>query len=129
VRGAATGEAAQAAAARPGVPAAGAPPSDTPAREGDPGVVPPVALDQPMPRWIPPSRSTDRQQTFQGVLELLIDAKGTVTSAVVREGIHPRFDAELVKLARGWRFRPATRDGAPTPYLKVVLVRLNPSLR
>lgn len=130
VRAAATGEPApSAAAARQGVPSAGAPPGDTPAREGDPGVVPPVALDQPMPRWIPPSRSTDRQQTFQGVLEVLIDAKGAVTSAVVREGIHPQFDAELVKLARSWRFRPATRGGTPTPYLKVVLVRLNPSLR
>lgn len=88
-----------------------------------------MAIDQPMPRWIPPSGSPDRRQTFEGILELRIDARGTVTSALVREGIHPQFDAELIRLARGWRFRPATRNGVPTAYLKIVLIRLNPSGR
>ena len=121
-------------AAAPPVPQAPGPsvgsspaPVSAPAREGDPGVTPPVTLSQALPLWIPPSRGTDRQQQFDGILEVLIDQRGLVTTATLRASVHPQYDAELLKLARSWKFKAATKDGVPVPYLKVVRIRLRPS--
>jgi TonB family protein len=99
---------------------------EAPAHEGDPGVTPPVAIEQPMPRWIPPAGSTARRQQFEGVLELLIDARGAVANATLRTGVHPEFDQELLTVARTWKFKPAMRGGVPTPYVKYLQVRLSP---
>lgn len=100
--------------------------ADAPAHEGDPGVTPPVPIAQPMPRWIPPTGSTARREQFEGVLELLIDARGSVAHAVLRMPVHPGFDDELLKVARTWTFKPAMRAGVPTPYVKFLQVRLSP---
>lgn len=102
------------------------PRTDAPAHEGDPGVTPPVPILQPMPRWIPPTGSTARREQFEGILELLIDARGSVAHAVLRTPVHPEFDNELLKVARTWTFKPATRAGVPTPYVKFLQVRLSP---
>jgi hypothetical protein len=102
------------------------PRADAPAHEGDPGVTPPVPIVQPMPRWIPPTGSTARREQFEGILELLIDARGSVAHAVLRTPVHPEFDDELLKVARTWTFKPATRAGVPTSYVKFLQVRLSP---
>lgn len=101
-------------------------PASAPAREGDPGVTPPVTVSQTMPVWIPP-RGADRQQQFDGILELLIDERGSVTTATLRSSVHPQYDAELLRLARQWKFRAATKDGVPIPYLKLVRILLRPA--
>jgi TonB family protein len=112
---------------------AGPPPAEpgslTPAREGDPGVTPPLAIAQPMPPWTPPSRGLERQQQFNGILELLIDERGVVREATLRKSVHPQYDDELLRAARTWRFRPASKDGKPTPYLKIVQISLRPAGR
>jgi TonB family protein len=95
-------------------------PSDTPSTSN---VVPPVAIYQPIPPWV--TSPADRQE-YRGTLELLIDRTGTVTSAKLRTSVNPRYDAELIRTARTWRFRPATKDGVPMPYVKVVDVQLIP---
>lgn len=111
---------------QPGLASAAAAAAPLPAREGDPGVTPPVALSQALPPWVP-SRGLERQQQFEGVLLVLIDERGVVTDATLRTRIHPQYDEELLKLARTWKFKPALKDGKPTPYLKVVQIRLRPS--
>jgi TonB family protein len=100
-----------------------------PAREGDPGVVPPVAISQDMPRWSPPSAGIERLRAYQGVIEVVIDARGAVTAATIRASVHPQYDAELLRMARTWKFKPATKNGKPLAYAKLVEVRLQPPAR
>lgn len=83
----------------------------------DAQVVPPVALKQtlpPFPAQLPIAR--------RGVLELVINEKGVVESATMRESVNPRYDVQLVAAAKSWQYQPATLDGAPVRYRKMVQV-------
>jgi iron complex outermembrane receptor protein len=46
-------------------------------------------------------------------VDIAIDAAGRVTEAVIAQSGGSAFDDAAVAAARRWRFRPATRDGAP----------------
>jgi TonB family protein len=96
------------------------------AHEGDPGVVPPVTVYQPFPVWAP-SKAGDRGKLFVGKVEITIDEEGEVESVSLLQSVHPLYDAALLKAARTWRFKPATRGGFPVLYAKVVEVKLQPS--
>jgi hypothetical protein len=88
-------------------------------------VVAPVAVSQRLPNWGP--IGADAKKTFNGVLHLIIDDRGNVTVADMRVAAHPTYDAELLKLARGWKFRPALRGGAPVAYMMLVSIKLSPT--
>jgi hypothetical protein len=90
----------------------------------DAEVVGPVAVSQRLPNWAP--IGADAKKTFNGVLHLIIDDRGNVTVADMRVPAHPSYDNELVNLARGWKFRPALRGGAPVAYMKLVSITLSP---
>ena len=90
----------------------------------DATVTPPIAVFQPLPPWIP--RPAEAGQAFTGTLEIMIDENGGVTSANLASSVHPQYDAELLKAARTWRFKPAMKDGVPTKYLRVMEIRLRP---
>ena len=87
-------------------------------------VVRPVAISNALPAWRPVG--LDARQEFRGDLELLIDEKGEVTSAVVRRSVHRLYDAVLVDTARKWKFQPATVNGQPVKYRYVLEVNLKP---
>jgi hypothetical protein len=36
------------------------------------------------------------------------------------------YDADLVEMARTWKFRPATKDGIPVRYKMTIEIRLEP---
>ena len=91
---------------------------------GDPLVVPPVAVNQVLPPWRPPERM-DRVER-RATLELVVDETGTVTSAVLKKNLHPSYDSILLGAARRWKFRPATREGVPVRYRKLLEIVLNP---
>ena len=91
----------------------------------DTEVVPPVVVSQRLPNWAP--IAADAKTTFKGVLHLIIDDRGNVTTADMRVAAHPSYDTELVNLARGWKFRPALRGGVPVPYMKLVSITLAPT--
>jgi TonB family protein len=95
------------------------------AREGDPGVTPPVTVSQPLPLWSP-SRPADRQGDFRGTLEITIDEQGEVEAVAMRQSVHALYDAELLKVARSWKFKPATKNGVPVLYVKTVQIHLSP---
>lgn len=80
-------------------------------------VVPPVARQQKIPPF-PVNAAT----SLSGVLELLIDESGAVESAVMRVPIQARFDGQLVDAARSWVFTPATLDGTPVKYRRLVQI-------
>jgi TonB family protein len=120
-------------ASSPDPPATTAPPADAgtaPAvpptfNAGDPGVVPPVTVSRTTPAWVPRS-DFERRREFRGVLEILVDEAGGVMSAVLAKPVHPTYDAKLVEMARGWKFRPATKDGVPVRYRTTIEIRLGP---
>ncbi len=94
-------------------------------RDGDVGVVGPVALLQTLPRWIP-GVIDDRRREFRGTLELVIDDTGSVLRATVQRSIHPQYDPLLLAAVPAWKFRPATRNGTPIAYVKLVEIVLKP---
>jgi len=96
-----------------------------PIAERSPGFVAPVPVFQRMPQW-QPSSSLEQRRPYNGRLELTIDTSGNVTSAKMQRAITPRYDAELLKAAMTWRFRPATMNGVPTTYVKVFDIQLQP---
>jgi hypothetical protein len=92
----------------------------------DTGVVAPVAIARNTPPWHP-QNSVDARRQFRGLLEVVIDERGVVISAALGKTIHPAYDAVLLKTARSWKFRPATKDGTPVRYRLTVEIRLDPN--
>ena len=118
-----------AASANMSAPAVAAPPpAPDPARTytgDDAGVVPPMVVSRRTPVW-QPRNEIEKRREFRGVLDLVIDEAGDVTSAVLGKNIHPAYDRELVDTARTWKFRPATKDGVPVKYRMRIEIRLGP---
>jgi TonB family protein len=92
----------------------------------DADVTPPVVVSQQMPPWRPSKLSATRRD-YQGALALVVDQNGNVESVSLLSSLQPEYNAVLLKAAREWKFRPATKDGVPVRYRKVVGVRLSPS--
>jgi protein TonB len=93
---------------------------------GDEGVLPPVVLERTLPPWTP-TNSAQRNATFRGILEIVVDERGLVESAVLATSISPLYDAALIEASAGWRFRPATKDGRAVKYRKALEIVLRPA--
>ena len=110
----------------PAAPAAGAgtaranAPEPAVYREGEPGLVPPVTVAQPMPTAQLPER-----RIWTGAIEVLIDQTGKVLSARMTMPIYGTYDKQLLQAAMGWKYRPALKGGMPARYLKVVNIRVD----
>jgi len=87
---------------------------------GDPDVVAPTILHQEMPRLTPIMKQQARPR---GVVEVVIDEQGRVAAITMRESVHPMYDAELLSKGRDWRYTPATLNGKPVKFRK--LIQLN----
>jgi hypothetical protein len=115
-----------AAAAPPPAPKTDPPPPATPVYStghifsaDDPQVVPPVPTRQEVPRV--PSAITS-QTREKGLLEVIIDEQGRVIGLDLRVRLHPVFDTQLLNAARNWRYRPASLNGKPVRYRKLVQI-------
>jgi TonB family protein len=111
---------------KPVAPAPQAPPAPQPDPNrtyaiGDKDVIPPVMIRQDMPRLTP---SMKPQARPRGVVEIVIDELGRVSGVMIRESVHPMFDADLVTHARDWRYRPATLAGKPVRYRKMIQINV-----
>jgi hypothetical protein len=89
-------------------------------RDGAPNLVPPVAIAQVMP---PPHLAERRLWT--GAIEVLIDETGKVVSARMSMPVQPTYDRKLLQAALNWKYRPATKDGMPARYIKIINIRLD----
>ena len=87
----------------------------------DADVVMPVAVRQDVPRI--PSMVT-AQARGRGVLEVIVDEKGRVTSAAIRESVHPIYDNLVLNAAREWKYQPATLEGQPVKYRKLIQINI-----
>jgi tetratricopeptide (TPR) repeat protein len=88
----------------------------------DGNVVPPLPLRQVFPPFpghlVPPG---------QGVVEVIIDESGIVEAASLRQAINPQYDAIVIAAAKTWVYRPATIDGRPVKYRKLIQIVLRPT--
>lgn len=85
----------------------------------DTNVTPPVTLRQDMPRWLAQGQPLPRG----GALELIVTADGVVERATLTQGMSPTFDHQLLEATKNWKYQPATLDGHPVRYRK--LIRIN----
>jgi hypothetical protein len=72
----------------------------------------------PFPRELMAQRS--------GLLEVIINEAGTVDSALMRLGMNPRYDQTVLSVAKDWTYYPATVDGRPVKYRKVINISVKP---
>ena len=84
----------------------------------DKDVVAPVTIRQSTPT-IP--YSVARTMVGQsGVLEIVINEKGDVEGALMREPVNNVFDAAVLMAAKTWKYRPAMKEGQAVKYMKRV---------
>jgi hypothetical protein len=62
-----------------------------------------------------------------GILEVLIDERGGVNSAMMRVPMNPQYDKLVVAAAKSWQYLPATVDGTAVKFIKRVQVSLVPN--
>jgi protein TonB len=92
---------------------------------GPAAYVPPVVIREELPVWTPPDPAA-KQREYTGLLQVSIGEDGRVRTATMVKTSHPVYDAAVVRAAKQWTYKPATRNGQPVPSLKNIQVRLVP---
>ena len=87
---------------------------------GDANVTPPEIVRPALPSEPPPHIAAERI----GVLELTIDATGSVEQVRLLSRANRYHERMLVSAAKAWQFEPATKDGQPVRYVLRVRVTL-----
>jgi TonB family protein len=114
----------------PPKPVVTAPPAPPPAPVPDPNrvytmsdkdVVAPTVIRQAMPQLTPAMKTQAKER---GIVEITIDELGRVTNVVIRESVHPMFDSELLTMGRDWKYQPATLNGKPVRYRKMIQINV-----
>ncbi|HEX4568250.1 MAG TPA: TonB family protein [Vicinamibacterales bacterium] len=88
----------------------------------DKDVTPPVILRQDMPSL---TQIVKLQASDKGIVEIVIDQAGRVEAVTVRQSVHPRYDAQLLSAAQNWRYSPATWNGQPVKYRKMIQINVS----
>jgi hypothetical protein len=88
---------------------------------GDANVVPPVTIRQELPPF-----AGVVQRAMTGAMEVVIDETGKVFSAAMRSPTIANYDRQAVAAAQTWRYRPATLNGTPVKYRKLIQVAVTP---
>jgi TonB family protein len=57
-----------------------------------------------------------------GIMEVVIDEQGRVTAMSIRSSIHPMYDNQLLTAARDWKYQPATFNGVPVKFRKLIQI-------
>jgi TonB family protein len=88
----------------------------------DPDVMMAEAIRQDVPNF------TGRVSTATvGAMEIIINERGLVESATMRQSISPMYDRQVVDATRGWRYRPATVNGMPVKFRKLIQIAVKPT--
>jgi TonB family protein len=88
----------------------------------DNDVSPPAVVRQVIP---PFNRPVAQRKT--AVVELLINERGGVDSALMVSPLDPSYDRAVVAAAKNWQYEPAKADGKPVKYQKRVQITLVPT--
>ncbi len=87
----------------------------------DADITSPVAIRQNFPN-VPTTIAGMTKD--RGLLDFVIDEQGRVVSLTLRTSIHPVYDTLLLNAARDWRYRPATLNGTPVRFRKLIQITL-----
>jgi hypothetical protein len=104
------------------------PPVNVPARIytiEDPGVRPPLTIAQELPRFLGPVPPGG----FKGMVEVLINEKGTVESAAMIVPVTSAYDKSVLTAASQWLFQPARLNGAAVKFRKRLQITITPPTR
>ena len=85
----------------------------------DADVTPPVVERQDISRWVS-TLPRPRPGTNLGSIEVVVDESGAVTGAMIRASVSRFYDTVLLESSKLWHYRPATRQGRPVKYRRVV---------
>jgi hypothetical protein len=85
----------------------------------DANVVPPAILRQALPSYT--SRTT---QPLTGTLALVVSERGDVESAAMLISVNPAYDRLVMDSVKLWRYRPATLDGVPVKFRRIVQIKV-----
>jgi TonB family protein len=82
----------------------------------------PTLLRQVEPRY--PSAAREARVEGSVELECVVGANGTITDVRIVRSLDAKYglDAEAVRAARGWLFRPGTREGKPVPVIITLIL-------
>ena len=108
---------------RPAPPAAAAPESAAPTG----AFVPAVAVRQELPPWNPLD-PVSRRTEYVGLLQVQIAPDGRVTLARMLKISHPSYDVAVLREAKRWLYKPATRGGQPVASEREIEIRLRPQM-
>lgn len=85
----------------------------------DAGVSAPVIIRQDFPNY-----PLQFGPMTNGSLDILIDETGMVEEAVMRTSANARYDQLALAATKNWKFKPATLDGKPVKFRKIISVSL-----
>lgn len=88
----------------------------------DPRVEAPSTVRQDLPRF------TGRlARLTTGAVEVVINERGLVELATIRQSINIAYDRLAVDATRNWRYKPATVDGLPVKFKKIIQITIKPT--
>ena len=91
----------------------------------DRDVVAPIEISRTMPQWTPPHNAAQAVE-YRGILRIVIDEQGRVELATLMQPVSPAYDPILLAAAKEWKFKPATKNGSPVKFQKLIGVVLKP---
>ena len=86
------------------------------------GVTPATPIRQEVPR-VPVQLANQTRE--RGILDVTIDEQGRVISATIRLSLHPIYDSQILVAAREWRYQPATLNGRPVKFRKIIQITVS----
>jgi TonB family protein len=87
----------------------------------DKNVVPPVVVRQSF------AALADVFALRPGIVEIIIDETGAVEAATIVVPVNPVYDRLALAMAKNWRYKPATVNGAPVKFRRIVQLDLKAS--
>ena len=87
----------------------------------DQEVTPPVVVRQDIPRI---AQATIAMARSRGLVDVVIDELGRVVGLTIRSSIHPTYDAQILVAAKDWKYKPATLDGTPVKYRRLISINV-----
>jgi TonB family protein len=82
-------------------------------------VIPPRIINQALPQF-----SGELRIPRNGRLEVVIDESGAVESAIMTASITVAYDALALAATKAWSYKPATLNGVPVKFHKVVQITI-----